>query len=72
MMQAASKFGQSPDAGFVHAYDARAAKRQLQISIALVFVLAFAAAVIGFLAQLDFPPGRSPGHKYETADAAQI
>jgi hypothetical protein len=45
-MPAADKFDEGPDAGFVHAYDARAAKRQLQISIALIFVLAFAAAVI--------------------------
>ena len=71
-MPAADRFDECPNAGFVHAYDARAAKRQLQISIALVFVLAFAAAVIGFLAQLDFPAGRSLGYKYGSSEATQI
>jgi len=71
-MPAAGKFDDSPDSGFVHAYDARAAKRQLQISIGLVLVLAFAAAMIGFLAQLERPQGRSSGHKYADAATAQF
>ena len=45
---------QRPDDGFVRAYDAQAAKRQFQVSAALVLVLAAAAAVLGMFA----PPNR--------------
>jgi hypothetical protein len=51
-MPAAGKFDEGPDAGFVHAYDARAAKRQLQISIALVLVLGWAVIAVGVLTGL--------------------
>jgi hypothetical protein len=43
------------DAGFVRAYDAQAARRQFQISIILVAVLALAAAALGTLARIDRP-----------------
>jgi hypothetical protein len=69
MMAAAGKCDESPDTGFVHAYDARAAKRQVQISVALVIILAFAAAAIGVLAQLERPQGRLPGYKLGSAEA---
>lgn len=51
------------DAGFVRAYDARAARRQFQISIVLVAVLALAAVALGTLARIDRPAatGRSSG-----------
>jgi hypothetical protein len=49
-MPAAEKFGPEPEAGFVRAFDAAAAKRQFQISIALLLVLAFAASALGVLA----------------------
>jgi hypothetical protein len=51
-MSIADNFRQKPDAGFVRAYDARAARWQFQISIALVCVLAFAAIALGVLTQL--------------------
>lgn len=70
MMAAAGKCDESPDTGFVHAYDARGAKRQLQISAALVIFLACAAAAIGVLAQFERPQGRLPGCKFESAEAA--
>ena len=71
-MPVASNFDESPDAGFARTYDARAAKRQLQISIALVFVLAFAAAVIGVLAQLERPQTRTLVPRLGSAEAAQF
>jgi hypothetical protein len=48
-MSIADNFDHGPDAGFIRAYDARAARRQFQVSIALVLVLAFAATVLGCL-----------------------
>jgi hypothetical protein len=60
-MMIADHFDHRSDAGFVRAYDARAARRQFQISIVLVAVLALAAVALGMLAHLDRPttPGRS-------------
>jgi hypothetical protein len=43
------------DAGFVRAYDAHAARRQLQISIILVAVLALAAGTLAMVARIDRP-----------------
>ena len=42
-------------AGFVRAYDAHTARRQFQVSLALVLVLGLAAIVLGILTQLDRP-----------------
>lgn len=49
------------DAGFIRAYDVHAARRQFQISIVLVTVLALAAVALGMLARIDrpIPEGRS-------------
>ena len=51
-MRVADKFGPEADAGFVRAYDVRAAGWQCQISIALVLLLALAASALGVLAGL--------------------
>lgn len=60
-MSTADHFDHRSDAGFIRAYDAHAARRQFQISIVLVAVLALAASALGMLAQLDRPitQGRS-------------
>jgi hypothetical protein len=60
-MSIADRFDHGSDAGFVRAYDAQAARRQFQISIVLVAVLALAAVVLGLLVRLDRPsvPERS-------------
>jgi hypothetical protein len=54
-------YDQRSDAGFIRAYDAYAARRQFQISIALVTVLALAAIALGISARVDQPlvEGRS-------------
>ncbi|HET6377226.1 MAG TPA: hypothetical protein VFG05_02800 [Methylocella sp.] len=51
-MAAQAPFDRNPDAGFIRAYDARAARRQFQISVTLVLLLAVAAGALGCLMQL--------------------
>jgi hypothetical protein len=58
-MSIADNFGQESNAGFVRAYDPRATRRQFQVSMMLVFVLALAAFALGLLAQLDWPAARA-------------
>ena len=55
-MAALDRACQRQQYGFVRANDARAAKRQFQVSAALVLVLAAAAAVLSMFA----PSGRPP------------
>jgi hypothetical protein len=52
-MSIADHFAPRADAGFVRTYDARAARRQFQVSVALVIVLAVAAFALGMLARWD-------------------
>ncbi|HUB65753.1 MAG TPA: hypothetical protein VL996_15120 [Methylocella sp.] len=61
-MPIADPFNHRSDAGFIRAYDARAARRQFQISLVLVAVVALAAAALGMLTRLDRPVAmiRSP------------
>jgi hypothetical protein len=54
-MSIADNFDHDSDAIFVRAYDARAARRQFQVSIVLVLVLALAAVALGMLTQLAPP-----------------
>jgi len=60
-MSIADNFDHKSDAGFVRAYDARAARRQFQFSSMLVLVLALAAIALGISTQLAPPivTGRS-------------
>jgi hypothetical protein len=54
-MSIADNFDHNADAGFVRAYDARAARRQFRVSIVIVLVLAVAAVALGMLTQLAPP-----------------
>lgn len=54
-MSIADHFDHQPDAGFVRSYEAQSARRQFQVSVALILVLALAAIALGFLAGLDHP-----------------
>jgi hypothetical protein len=54
-MSVADNFDQIPDAGFVRAYDSQAARRQFQVSLVLILVLAVAAFVLGLLVHFDQP-----------------
>ncbi len=58
-MSIADHFDHTPDAGFVRSYDSRAARRQFQVSVALVAVLAVSASALGLLVRFDPPAGVS-------------
>ncbi len=54
-MSIADHFDHAPDAGFVRSYDSQAARRQFQISLALILILAVAAFALGLLVRFDEP-----------------
>jgi hypothetical protein len=54
-MSVADNFDQIPDAGFVRAYDSQAARRQFQVSLVLIVVLAITAFVLGVLVRFEQP-----------------
>ena len=60
-MSIADNFDHKSDAGFVRAYDARVARRQFQVSIMPVLVLALPAIALGIVTPLAPPvaAGRS-------------
>lgn len=54
-MSIADHFYHTPDAGFVRSYDSHAARRQFQVSLALIMILALAAFALGMLVRFDEP-----------------
>ena len=64
-MSIADNFDHKSDAGFVRAYDARAARRQFQVSSMLLLLLALAAIALGMMTRLAPPvtSGRSAAVK---------
>jgi hypothetical protein len=54
-MSIADHFYHAPDAGFVRSYDSQAARRQFQVSLVLILVLAVAAFALGLLVRFDQP-----------------
>jgi hypothetical protein len=54
-MSIADHFNHAPDAGFIRTYDPRSARRQFQVSMVLILVLAFAAFALGLLVRFDEP-----------------
>ena len=54
-MSIADHFEHKADAGFIRAYDARAARRQFRVSVILVVVLALAAGVLGVVFHFEGP-----------------
>jgi hypothetical protein len=56
-MSVADNFDQIPDAWlrYVRAYDPQAARRQFQVSVVLIVVLAIAAFVLGILFRFEQP-----------------
>ena len=73
-MSVADHFDHSPDAGFVRSYDSQAARRQFQVSVVLILVLAVAAFVLGLLVRFDPPTGDQlrpvPAHAHQVHFAA--
>ncbi|MFZ0558845.1 MAG: hypothetical protein WAN31_08230 [Methylovirgula sp.] len=58
-MSIADHFDHAPDAGFIRAYDSRAARRQFKISVALILVLSLAAFTLGFVLRFDDAAGQA-------------
>lgn len=58
-MSIADHFDHTPDAGFVRSYNSRAARRQFQVSLALVVILGISAFALGALVRFDPPAGVS-------------
>ena len=54
-MSIADHFYHTPDASFVRSYDSHAARRQFQVSVALILILALAAFALGMLVRFDDP-----------------
>ena len=52
-MSIADHFHHTPDAGFVRRYDSSSARRQFQLSLVLMIVLAVAAFMLGTLIRFD-------------------
>ncbi len=52
-MSIADHFDHTPDAGFIRTYDVQTARRQFQVSMLLIFVLALAAFALGLLVRFD-------------------
>jgi hypothetical protein len=58
-MSVASNFDRSPDAGFTRSFDAESARRQLQLSLVLVAILAVATFMLGIMIRFDTPTSAS-------------
>ena len=54
-MSIADHFYHAPDAGFVRTYDTQSARRQFQVSVVLILILAMAAFALGLLVRFDGP-----------------
>ncbi len=52
-MSIANHFDHRRDAGFVRSYDLRAARRQFQVSLILILVMACGALALGLMTRLD-------------------
>ena len=52
-MSIADNFDHTPDASFVRRYDSSSARRQFQLSLVLMIVLAVAAFMLGSLIRFD-------------------
>ncbi len=54
-MSIADHFEHAPDAGFIRDYDAGAARRQFNLSMVLIVIVALAAAALGAVVRFDGP-----------------
>ncbi len=70
-MSIADNFDHKSDAGFDRAYDARAARRQFQVSIMPVLVLALPAIALGIFSPLA-PPVATGGSSAPNASSPHI
>ena len=59
-MSIADHFEQAPDARFIRDYDSVAARRQFNMSLTLIVVIALAASALAFLVRFDGPVANAP------------
>ena len=59
-MSIADHFEQAPDARFIRAYDGSVARRQFNLSLTLIVVIALAATALAFLVRFDNPGSHEP------------
>ncbi len=52
-MSIADHFDHTSNAGFIRTYDAQTARRQFQVSVVLILVLAMAAFALGLIVRFD-------------------
>ncbi len=69
-MSVADHFDHTPDAGFIRTYDAQTARRQFQVSLVLIIVLAVAAFALGLLVRFDEPA--APNAPASPAKASEV
>ncbi len=60
-MSIADHFEHAPDASFIRDYDASTARRQFNISLVLIAVIAIAAAALGAVVRFDAPGAEVSG-----------
>jgi hypothetical protein len=58
-MSIASNFDRVPDAGFSRSFDVQSARRQFQLSVILVLILAAATFMLGAMIRFDAPVSAS-------------
>jgi hypothetical protein len=58
-MSVANNFDRAPDAGFTRSFDAESARRQLQLSLFLVAILAVATLMLSVMIRFDMPSSAS-------------
>jgi len=75
-MSIADHFDHAPDAGFIRTYDSQTARRQFQVSVVLILVLAMAAFALGLLVRFDDTSSAmapaSPAKAIDTHFAGQL
>ena len=60
-MSIADHFEHAPDAGFIRDYDAGSARRQFNISMVLIVIIAAAAVALGAVVRFDGPASAPSG-----------
>jgi hypothetical protein len=60
-MSITNNFDRLPDAGFTRSFDVQSARRQFQLSLVLVLILAVATFMLGLMIRFDTPISASLG-----------
>ena len=69
-MSVVDHFHKTPEAGFSRSWDAESARRQFNVSLALIAALAFAAGLLAYSLRIGPAPQVPVSHAVAQADAA--